>query len=133
MLQLFDNGHLSVASRHALDRTDLTRMRVELQLRAIDVFRRDHSFQRRDHDIAGRRRDHEKGKTNPHPAGLEEIHESRNTTLEANTSPRLDQVFASHTAELRVVADQVCQFAALLHKGDLREASDTLLETFDSE
>jgi hypothetical protein len=52
---------------------------------------------------------------------------------QSNAPPRLGQVLAADTAKRRVVANQICQLAALLHEIARRQPVDLLTEVGDAE
>ena len=108
-------------------------MRVVVEFGAVDVLRRHDAFESGHDDFAGRRRHHVERELVAIDAALEEFDERRQTLLEAYALAGFDEMFAAHAAELRIVADEIGELAALLHEMAGREAGDLLLEVGDSE
>ncbi len=75
-----------------------------------------------------RRGDHEERKADPLGATLQELDKVLDVLLQAHPLARLDQMLLTHTAELRVVAEQVGELGALLHEVDLGEPRDLVLK-----
>ena len=84
--------------------------------------------QRRDDDFARRCGYHKKRKANPIETTLQEVNQRLDRALEPNAAPSLDEMLMSHTAEFRVVPNEICQFPALLHKIAARKARDSILK-----
>ena len=103
-------------------------MLVELQFGAEDVFRCDDSVERGEDHLARRRRNHEEGEADPVDPARHEFDQRRNVVAQADAPAGLLEMLATHPAELGVVADQVGQFAPLLHQVRARQPVDFVLE-----
>ena len=64
----------------------------------------------------------------PVDATREELDERRDVAPQPHATARLLEVLAPHAAELRIVANQICQLAALLHEVAPRKARHLLFE-----
>src|SRR3989442_1734292 len=127
-LELLDDCHLAIAGRSLRDRADLARGRVVVELRPVNVVRGNNTLERGLNDGFRRRGDHEERKADPLGAALQELDKVLDVLLQAHPLARLDQMLLTHTAELRVVAEQVGELGALLHEVDLGEPRDLVLK-----
>ena len=91
------------------------------------------ALERRLHHFLRRRRDHEERELEPVEAALEKVHERGDVAAQPDAPAGFDEVLAAHAPELRIVANQVRQLAALLHEVARRQPLDLLLEIRDPE
>ena len=85
-------------------------------------------FERRLNDLARRGRDHEKGKLTAIDATLEELDERGNVAAKPDAAARFLKMLASNPPEFRVVPDEICELAPLLHQVAASQPIDLLLK-----
>ena len=84
--------------------------------------------ERRLDDLARRRRDDEEREPVPVDAALEKVDERRDVAAQPHAPAGFLEVLAPHAAELRIVANQVGELAALLDEVAPGQPVDLLLE-----
>ena len=97
------------------------------------MIRRHDSLQRRPHDLFGRRRDDVELEVMALDAVAQEPGQQRDVALQADAASDFGQILPAHAPVFGIVAHEVGQLAALLHKVQPREASHLVLETGDAE
>src|SRR5690606_27828908 len=117
----------------AVDRTDFAAVRVVVELRREDVFRRHDALERGDHDFARRGGYDVERERDAVDAALEEVDEGAQSTLETHALAGFGEVFATHAAVFGIVTDQVGELTALLHQVAAGEAGDLLFEAANAE
>src|SRR6266540_5102714 len=123
-MQLINHLDLSVTGRDPNDRTNLASGLVVAKLRAENVIRRNNVFERRLDHFFWRGRNDIEGEAVVVKALLEEPQHLLNVLLETDSFAHLYQVLFTDTTVLRVVQQQVSQFASLLHQVHVRQAGD---------
>src|ERR1700693_2473575 len=130
--KLLQNGHFAVASGNAFDGLNLAGGWVITETRSVNVIRGDNSFERRLDNFLRRRRNHVKREVMPVQI-VQQARKLADGLLQANALSTFRQVVLSDPPEFGIVQQQVGQFAALLHKMDVRESSDLFLKAGDAE
>src|SRR5258707_3598887 len=130
--QVIEDRNLAVTCRDTIDRPHFTRPWIEVKLGSKDVVRGQDAVERRNNDFFRRGGNHEEGKAVARQAPLQKIDQRRDLAFEPDPPSRLDQVLAAHAAKLRVVANEVGKFSALLNEIAARKTVDLLLKAADS-
>src|SRR5439155_17256610 len=117
-LKFLDHCHLTVTCRHATDRSHFARIRVVVEFGSEDMVSGNDASQRRLNQFLRRRRNDEERKPIAVEPPVEEVHQHWDVTAQAYALPRFHQVPLSNAAKLRIVANQVREFATLLNKTD---------------
>ena len=129
LFELFDDSDLAVPGRDAGNRSHLAGVIVELELGAEDVIGRDDAGERRLNHLARCRRNHEEREPVAVDALREHVDERGDVAAQPDPAPCLFEVLAAHAAKLRVVADEICELAALMHEVAASEAGDLFFKT----
>ncbi len=122
--QLFEHGDFPVARRSAHDGVDFAGRLVVTETRAVDVVQRNDSFERRFGDLLRRGGDHVKVEFEVLIERVERAREQLHVVFQAHFFAGLDQVFASDTAKIRVVQDQIRQLRTLMHQVNARKSGN---------
>src|SRR5512144_2939605 len=63
----------------------------------------------------------------------EQLRELADVVFEPDVPPDFYEVVTAHAAELRVVAEQICELSTLLHEVEARQAGDLLVEAANAQ
>src|SRR5262249_31948324 len=102
--------------------------RIIVELCSVYVLRGNNSFECRLDDFLRRGRDDVEVELVAFGKSFQSFRKQLNVVLQADLLSCLDQVMAPHTAEFRIMQDQVRELSALLYQVDLGQSPDFVME-----
>src|SRR5439155_14330340 len=131
--QLFQHCDFTVPGRRSQNAGNLAGRRFVAELRSENVLRRRNSFESGADHFPRSGRNHTKLEANTVPVSIEKFREQLYVVLQSDSPARFNKVLAPNTSKLRIMAQQVCQFRALMHQVGTGQARDLFLKPGNSQ